>query len=73
MNRIRCAVCHRYVDKMWMWHDLLASTYRIKVRCHGQEDTMEITEEFFMDLTAAQRQQLETQEGIAFDQKRISE
>lgn len=70
-TRIRCAVCHRQVDRVEWWHDIFRDTFHIKVRCHGQEDAMEIKAEFYEDLMAAGREQLETQEGVAFEQKRI--
>ncbi|BAU93340.1 hypothetical protein MPPM_4735 [Methylorubrum populi] len=69
--RIRCAVCDKPVDEWTMWENPADMSRGIKVRCHGEEDSMKMTWGFLADLTPDERRRLEQSEGVAFATKRL--
>ena len=68
--RIRCALCDKPVDRI-EWRDDPRSFARIiSVYCHGDRDTMELTEECIQQRGLAD--QIMEQEGVAFSAARIA-
>ena len=67
--RIRCMVCDKLVERVTWWHDQQENCHRIKVDCHGDTDSMELTPR--MLVSTRDVDQLYAQEGQAFTTKRI--
>ena len=67
--RIRCMVCDKLVDRVTWWHDQQENCHRIKVHCHGDTDSMEVTPRMLTSTKAADL--LYAQEGQAFTTKRV--
>ncbi len=63
--RIRCAQCDRLVDEVVTWTEPRGYR-RIVAHCHGEEDTMILTEREIADLKPEELEQLERAEGVAF-------
>lgn len=69
--RIRCAICDKPVDKWTVWNNALDHSRTIEVECHGDKDTMVIRDVDLLNLSLAQLTELENQEGVAFQDKRL--
>lgn len=60
--RIRCAKCDKLVDRVY-WEERYDTCDRfIEVECHGQKDSMVLTEKMLIENHRA----LQDQEGMAF-------
>lgn len=70
--RIRCAKCNKPVDRWEMWDEENPPKKVIRAFCHGDIDTMFMTLLDLSKLTRDDIQQLENQEGLAFQTDRIA-
>lgn len=65
---ITCAVCNKPVDSLSWFYGINTHARRITAYCHGDTDTMLLTDEFVME--AGGRVQLT--HGVAFQTKEIT-
>jgi len=65
---IICAVCNKPVEKLEWFDDFNSHARHITAHCHGDTDSMVLTETFLMDLVGAKQ----LTEGVAFQTKKIA-
>lgn len=70
--RIRCAICDKPVNRWEHWRNEEHMMQTIKVYCHGDTDSMKLSDFDLAHMTREQRSQLENQEGVAFTTKRLT-
>lgn len=74
MPRIMCAKCNRLVDRVeWTKEYRDRTVTRIEVWCHGDIDSMEISDFDLMRMTSEQIRALNSSVGVAFTTKRIAQ
>lgn len=66
---ILCQRCGRTVDEIVSWRNEAKATVVMTVRCHGDEDSMELSHVDLAD--AGLVEQLRGQQGVAFATPRI--
>jgi len=69
--KITCAVCSKPVDRILVYRDLYCRLTAIRVFCHGEEDDMELTDEFVSEIGPRELAQLQQTGGLAFTTKKI--
>lgn len=65
--KITCAICRRQVEKITWYEDPRSQKLVIVVGCHGDTDSMELTDQQRMEFG----DQLQNAEGLAFTQGKI--
>ena len=65
---IICAVCNKPVEKLEWLDDFNSHARHITAHCHGDTDSMVLTDTFLMDLGGAKQ----LTEGVAFQTKKIA-
>jgi hypothetical protein len=70
MPRILCARCGRSVERVECWRDEASCTTRLRVFCHGDQDSMELP--WWLLAEDGFAAQIENQQGIAFATARLN-
>jgi hypothetical protein len=63
---IRCAICDKLVDSAQFYADPFMSAVRIRVWCHGETDTMALTQKFMVEIGPEAYENLVREGGTAF-------
>ncbi|WP_159953158.1 hypothetical protein [Rhizobium sp. 18065] len=70
---IRCAMCHKPVDRIFVDHNEHMMVIDITVWCHGDTDKMQLTQKFMAEIGREGEQQIFTRGGVAFQSKLLTE
>jgi len=65
---IICAVCNKPVEKLEWFDDFNSHARHITAHCHGDTDSMVLTDAFLIDLVDPKQ----LTEGVAFQTKKIA-
>lgn len=72
LPRIRCAVCDKPVDHIVWSEDRANDTQVLAVSCHGERETMSLSDLDIDQLGPDGYRQIMEQEGIAFATRRLA-